>query len=785
MMRSSDVFKIVFGDSVRTGQKKRLHRAIVRTDEGIDFGQVRDVVDIVVGGTNISKRTEEDSVFYLVRDLLHAVEKLAGGESLTGVSFYEGPWELVMQRIGTRVYLTFYRGGTKPLIVVKDRQVSFENLARGVVASAVELEQLAQDLTPQATDDPLIVDLVDARKRIERLLQARRLPQPDPGDEPTSLLSTRWQHPRTTKGFSFGFKFAASQTDLLLPTRLSGYDLYALLFTGTLVLHARDRRLVLSEGYLVLQIECLLSSVRQLLEAWEEGRPIGVRWVAERLVVGIQLDRQDGLTVSLADSTREDAIAQLNDLTPWEYADAVLGVARELRRLIVQVNPAHRRNLRLESIGREVKALTEWSKAQRQGAVINPHTERYRQPTEPTSTAHASNVCRRTSRLRFDERWRVEVEGLNLSNAMLLKDLVLLSNGEALIGLGAEDGEVIWRRELDSLDARMAPVGRDALVRAAPSGQIDLIDLACGVLRWRATLEPRSGGAPVLLVAEQGPAPGVIITAEQERRLVAIDPRTGELRWRFTTSRGGRFALRRRGRLLYVTSCDSHFNAVDIEDGSLVWRYAERTKFMTPPAICGDTVLLAGGRPGRPEGRVFAFDAYSGEVKWETPLHGGALTVPLIAHRSMLVPVRNGNRHELVALDVDTGEPLFRKNCAGWAESCALMALENSFVVNSAGGMVRSFDAQDGKEKWCAVLGPTVSEDVPTNLKPVLRGGALFVPADTVYVVHPEDGSLIHSLGQDAPVPDLLQVDPSCAVLVAEQSGHIAMFSLLSRLSVV
>ncbi len=61
----------------------------------------------------------------------------------------------------------------------------------------------------------------------------------------------------------------------------------------------------------------------------------------------------------------------------------------------------------------------------------------------------------------------------------------------------------------------------------------------------------------------------------------------------------------------------------------------------------------------------------------------------------------------------------------------------------------------------------------------------LFVPSDTVYVIRPDDGSILHSMGSEIPVPDLIQVDPSCSVFVAEDSGHIAMYGLSSRLTLI
>jgi outer membrane protein assembly factor BamB len=183
---------------------------------------------------------------------------------------------------------------------------------------------------------------------------------------------------------------------------------------------------------------------------------------------------------------------------------------------------------------------------------------------------------------------------------------------------------------------------------------------------------------------------------------------------------------------------------------------------------------------------MFNLNAFSGEKRWEAPLDGGALTSPIVSSDKVaLVPIRTGGRHELVAIDAVSGRPLWRKDCAEWSLQCALMALENTFVINFAGGIVRALDARSGEERWTTVLGPTCSDDVPFNLRVMLRGGMLFVPADTVYVVHPEDGRVIHTLGGEPPVPDLLHVDPSLAVFIGEDSGHIGMYDLTSRLSIV
>jgi outer membrane protein assembly factor BamB len=475
----------------------------------------------------------------------------------------------------------------------------------------------------------------------------------------------------------------------------------------------------------------------------------------------------------------------LNDLTPWEYADAVLGVARELRRTIVEINPAQRRNMRMEAMSRELRALSTWVKDSQRGAVINKDVDRYRHVESQRPSSASPLSVGETSRLRFQERWRAEVEGLDLFGTMLVGRVASVAAKGAVLGIDTETGGVLWRRENDRLEARYHVVGMDGLARASLSGQIEMFDLMSGVLRWRTQLSPRSGGKPLLLVAEHGPSPGLVLAAEEERKLVALDIRTGEPRWRFTSTRGGGFALRRFGRLLYVVSDDGNFNAVDIDDGALVWRFTERTRFVTPAALWRDTVLALGGGREVAEGQMYALDALSGEFKWRASLGAGVPMFPIIAGNTALVPIRSSQRDELVALDLVSGEVRWRKACEGAESQSALMALDDCIIMNAPGGVMRAFSAEDGEERWTTVLGPTCSDDVPFNLKVVLRGGMLFVPADTIYVVRPEDGRVIHSLGGEPPVPDLLQVDPSLAVFVCEDSGHIGMYDLVSRLSVV
>ncbi|MBW2278176.1 MAG: PQQ-binding-like beta-propeller repeat protein [Deltaproteobacteria bacterium] len=154
--------------------------------------------------------------------------------------------------------------------------------------------------------------------------------------------------------------------------------------------------------------------------------------------------------------------------------------------------------------------------------MINEDTEHFRRMAERRPAVDSGNEIGEASRLTFRERWRIEAEGLDLTGTRLCGQLTLVSARGFMLGVESDSGSVLWRRETDRSEAMLQMAGRDGVVRVAPSGQVDMLDIESGVLRWRADLAARSGGSPVLLVVDHGPVPGLVLVAEEERKLVAL-----------------------------------------------------------------------------------------------------------------------------------------------------------------------------------------------------------------------------------------------------------------------
>ena len=54
-----------------------------------------------------------------------------------------------------------------------------------------------------------------------------------------------------------------------------------------------------------------------------------------------------------------------------------------------------------------------------------------------------------------------------------------------------------------------------------------------------------------------------------------------------------------------------------------------------------------------------------------------------------------------------------------------------------------------------------------------------------VCIIRPADGALLGTIAPSEAIPDLLRVDEHCNVYVAEESGHLAAFGAMPRLTLV
>lgn len=158
---------------------------------------------------------------------------------------------------------------------------------------------------------------------------------------------------------------------------------------------------------------------------------------------------------------------------------------------------------------------------------------------------------------------------------------------------------------------RLAPtVLDDLLIVADADGRVQALDRASGNLRWRADLDTRiSGGV--------GAGAGLVVLGSQDGMVFALDAAGGEKRWDARVSSEVLAPALVAGDMVIVQSMDDNLHAFRAEDGSKAWVFDNEVPILTlrgtsRPVHLEDLVVA-----GFANGKVAGIDLVTGQLRWE------------------------------------------------------------------------------------------------------------------------------------------------------------------------
>lgn len=714
-----------------------------------------------------------------VADILSAALALAEGSRVKSLlPLGAAPAELVLLRRGNRALVSYYRIDGPPEVQVLDRPLSLRLLLDGCADAA---ERLGTH-----DSDPISREL---SLRLAQRARETRIAKERDARAPVHKSGGALHAPRSALAFGFD----AAIVPVADPPRqtTAHSDTHALLFQGSLWMWARGRRIPLLRGPIMLAVQRMIAAMRALVEAWEAGRPANVRLRAGGFVIGVRLARRESAPVQLTLGSEEAGAVTVPEL---EVADAVLPILRiasDVVRALVSVDRSQARNLRVTTLREEVRALRRKVLGRRVGehdleggSVVHEDPERLR-AASGAPRSEPPNAGRVTSprTLCFDVRWEAAVEDLDAASTFLCGDRLIVATPRQTVALDRDDASVLWAHQQPASASFMTGT---VLAQLASDGRLALCDVVDGEPFAEIQLAPRIGGPPCGVLAGGHSIPPIAVLAEGRDRLVAVDLRNGELRWRFSARGSGDFSLRRVGRILLTVCGDGTLSALDVAHGELLWRLSvDGARFTHAPTVSGDVVLVAGGDIGGADGRLFGVDLFSGRALWSRHLDGAPSSAPIAAADAAVIAIGSPRNASLAAFEPADGSLRWMVPDPGAALGASCLAVDRLLVVNAPVGRVDAVSLADGRIRWQRHLSHPVADDVPRRLEPVLRGGALFVPSAAVHVLRPHDGT---SVGDALPcdlVPDWMRVDERGWVYVAEESGHMCALAPRPHLTLV
>ena len=295
-------------------------------------------------------------------------------------------------------------------------------------------------------------------------------------------------------------------------------------------------------------------------------------------------------------------------------------------------------------------------------------------------------------------------------------DVFALTADHQLLRVSLDDGSELWRvktgEEGTTYGHALAVTSLSVLV-----GEYDLVavDRITGRRQW--TFVPRDGYAP-------GPYLGdvhrdnIALTGSASGHVYALNVRTGRVEWTAVVDpeqESTVYAPRVSGR--QVVAGFTHHSAptrgglvaLDVTDGHERWRFAfphkaTSTHLAGGPVVAGELVVAASG-----DGRVWAVDCRTGELRWTLPAINGELDSIVPAgeqdHRALATSgstlLVGSTTGYVIAYDMADQREIWRFPGGRLGSTAFAMAAANSVAfVPYVSGFLVALDGATGAQRW-------------------------------------------------------------------------------------
>lgn len=264
-----------------------------------------------------------------------------------------------------------------------------------------------------------------------------------------------------------------------------------------------------------------------------------------------------------------------------------------------------------------------------------------------------------------------------------------------------------WRQPIGTLISSSPTVAEGVVYVGSDDKDMHALDARTGNHKWTFTTHGTVNSWPTVVE-------GVVYFGSDDGNVYAVDAGTGNRKWAFTPSIHP-YPVDESpavvGGIVYIGS-SNHVHALDAATGAVKWKFErpDINEGFSSTAVV-DGVVYVGGTTN-----VYALDAATGNQRWvSTPGSDRAFSSPVVTNGV----VYTGTRGNVYALDAATGNQKWASRVD--SDFFSLPAVADGLVYFGGNDSVHALDAATGVRKWIFTTGGSV------EYPPVVVAGVLYV----------------------------------------------------------
>jgi outer membrane protein assembly factor BamB len=227
------------------------------------------------------------------------------------------------------------------------------------------------------------------------------------------------------------------------------------------------------------------------------------------------------------------------------------------------------------------------------------------------------------------------------------------------VGIGNGQGDGLYKLQ--------PYIDGDRIYAAAADGEVRAINRENGATIWRVELELGLAGGV-------GHFEDSLFLGGADGEILRLDSGSGEVRWQAEVSGEVLAPPQGNGRVVVVQSYDGRLYGLDHNTGEQLWRYDSNVPVLTirgtSTPLLNDGVVYAGFATGR----VLAFDALDGTVRWEArvAIPQGRSEIERIVDVDGTMALQGSELYvasyqgRVAALDIRTGRKIWQRNVSSF-----------------------------------------------------------------------------------------------------------------------